>query len=104
MSHLHEGKSKVAPLITVTFAGLELQAALFGSRSIMFVRNELRLEVAEVHVWTDSTNVWYWLQPLASVWKKWVANRVTSIHEVSRKLGLVWRHWPGHCNPADVTS
>ena len=98
-------KGKVEPLRTISFAGLELQVA-FWVQSVQRTSfcQELRINVLEVHAWTDSITVWHWLQKPALSWTTWVANRVSVIEDISSRLNITWRHCPGCLNPAHLPS
>ena len=61
-THLLYSKVKVAPLKSTSLARLEMQAAFLGSKSVESVIQQLRIRIAAVNAWTDSINVWYWLQ------------------------------------------
>ena len=76
--HLLYSKVKVAPLKSTSLARLEMQAAFLGSKSVESIIQQLRIRIAAVNAWTDSINVWYWLQKPSHYWKTWVANRVVS--------------------------
>ena len=85
-------------------ASLELQAAFLGSNWTETICEQMRLQIGEVHAWTDSSTVCHWLKRRAHHWKTFVANRVASINAISQKLNITWRHCPGACNPADLAS
>ena len=101
-THLLYSKVKVAPLKSTSPARLEMQAAFLGSKSVASVIQQLRIRNAAVNAWTDSINVWYWLQKPLHYWKTWVANRVSFIHETSKSCNIPWRHCPRSMNRADL--
>ena len=103
-THLLYSKVKVAPLKSTSLARLEMQAAFLGSKSVESVIQQLRIRIAAVNAWTDSINVWYWLQKPSHYWKTWVANRVSFIYETSTSCNITWRHCPGSMNRADLPS
>ena len=92
-THFLYPKVKVAPLKSTSLARLEMQAAFLGSKSVESVVQQLRIQIAVVNAWTDSINVWYWLQKPSLYWKMWVAYRVSFIHETSTSCNITWRHW-----------
>ena len=50
--------------------------------------------------WTDSENVWFWVQSQSHEFKPFVANRIGEIHWATSPQQ--WQHIPGTCNPADL--
>ena len=103
-SQLLYAKSRVAPLKIQTMTRFELQAAFLGSNWTETICEQMRLQIGEVHAWTDSSTVCHWLKRPAHHWKTFVANRVASINAISQKLNITWRHCPGACNPTDLAS
>ncbi|XP_067214160.1 uncharacterized protein [Linepithema humile] len=101
-SALLVGKSKVAPIKSLSIPRLELAATVLLSRLMEFVRNSLRLTTASCHCWTDSTVVLAWVSQPPSRWKTFVANRVSEIQ--SRIPFASWKHVPTGDNPADCAS
>ncbi|XP_036143399.1 uncharacterized protein LOC118645797 [Monomorium pharaonis] len=96
------GKSKIAPISSLTVPRLELSAALLLTRLTNFVQRSLPIEPVSVTCWTDSTIVLAWIRSHPSRWKVFVANRV---HEIQSGLpDAEWRHVPTLENPADCAS
>ncbi|XP_011698579.1 PREDICTED: uncharacterized protein LOC105456325 [Wasmannia auropunctata] len=101
-SMLLVGKSKVAPIKSLSVPRLELTAAVLLSRLLEFVRSSLNLYMIPCYCWTDSTVVLAWLAQHPSKWKTFVSNRVSEIQ--SRVPFASWRHVATEENPADCAS
>ncbi|KAK3726813.1 hypothetical protein QZH41_019603 [Actinostola sp. cb2023] len=97
------GKSKTAPIKSVSIPRLELQGALLAARVDHAVRNELRsFHFEEVVFWTDSMITLNYINNESRRFKTYVANRITEIRELTNPDQ--WRHCPGKLNPADDVS
>ncbi|XP_070518860.1 uncharacterized protein [Cardiocondyla obscurior] len=96
------GKSKVAPIKSLTIPRLELSASLLLARLITFVRAALELGAVPCTCWADSTIVLQWIRSQPPRKDVFVANRVAKIHE--HLSDAVWRHVPTLDNPADCAS
>ncbi|XP_011859777.1 PREDICTED: uncharacterized protein LOC105557203 [Vollenhovia emeryi] len=96
------GKSRVAPLRTLSVPRLELAAVVLLANLVEFVRDSLRFDTISCHCWTDSTIVLAWLAQSPDRWKTFVANRVADVQ--ARLPNVKWRHVATHENPADCAS
>ncbi|GFW05918.1 integrase catalytic domain-containing protein [Trichonephila clavipes] len=68
----------------------------------MKVKEALNLQITAVHFWLDSTIVISWIHRESRELKKFVANRVSKIHQLSSCDQ--WHHIASEQNPADVLS
>ncbi|XP_029162616.1 uncharacterized protein LOC114934139 [Nylanderia fulva] len=96
------GKSRVAPVKSLSIPRLELAAAVLLSRLMEFVIASLHLSEVPCYCWTDSTVVLAWVTQHPSRWQTFVANRVAEIQ--TRLPSASWRHVPTIDNPADCAS
>lgn len=96
------GKSRNAPIKTVSIPRLELQGALLAARVDHAVRQELNFEFERVSFWTDSMITLNYIHNENRRFQTYVANRVTEIRDLTTPEQ--WRHCPGKLNPADDVS
>ena len=96
------GKSRNAPIKTVSIPCLELQGALLAARVDLAVRKELNFEFERVFFWTDSMIAFNYIQNENRRFQTYVANRVGEIRDLTSPEQ--WRHCPGKLNPADNVS
>jgi hypothetical protein len=68
--------TRLAPLKTVSFCKLELNAALMGSRLANFVQTALRRRCDARYFWTDSSKVQNWVRAVSVRYKKYVNHRI----------------------------
>ena len=96
------GKSRLAPIKTVTIPRLELSAAVLACRLSESVSREIEYQLDKTVFWTDSMIVLGYIANTKKRFKTFVANRISAIHESSTPNQ--WRHVPGKENPADLAS
>ena len=99
--NLIASKSKVAPIKTVTIPRLELCAALLGTQLATAIISATQLRIP-ITYWTDSTIVLCWINKTPSHWKTFIANRVSSIQQVTQPAE--WKFVKSQDNPADMLS
>ncbi|GFW19476.1 transposable element Tcb2 transposase [Trichonephila clavipes] len=51
---------------------------------------------SEIHLWSDSSIVIYWIKNNSRVWKPFVSNRISEIHNLTNPS--CWQHCPGKSN------
>jgi hypothetical protein len=95
-------KSRVAPLKELTIPRLELQAAVLASRLCKSIEREIRIELQESILFTDSAIVLAWINNNGKRVKPFVASRVGEIR--SNVKPVQWKHIPTEQNPADDVS
>jgi len=100
--HFVCAKTKVAPLTSTSIPLLELMAAVLAVQMSVSAVKVLEIPVTEVHFWTDSMNVLFWIRNRSRIFKPFVANRIGEIHRLTDPDQ--WRHVPTKCNPADIAS
>ena len=96
------GKSRVAPLKTVTIPRMELTAATASVRLCKMVTEELDLKVDQIFYWTDSTSVLKYIANTNVRFHTFVANRLAVIHEATEVSQ--WHYVSTKDNPADCAS
>ncbi|KAK9694646.1 hypothetical protein QE152_g33391 [Popillia japonica] len=64
------------------------------------VITDLQLVIRKVYLWTDSTIVLAWIKSNSRMWKTFVANRVSKIHDDTNSQD--WYHVGTKDNPADL--
>ncbi|XP_028408200.1 uncharacterized protein LOC114530778 [Dendronephthya gigantea] len=96
------GKSRVAPLKSVTIPRLELTAAVCSVRVSVQLRHELDLEIDQEIFWTDSKVVLGYIANETRRFHIFVANRVQEIQDHTSVDQ--WRYVESKSNPADEAS
>ncbi|GAA54825.1 WDFY family member 4 [Clonorchis sinensis] len=96
------GKSRVAPIKSVTIPRLELQAAVIAVRLMCHLLKQLEVRFDNIYFWTDSMIVLHYIFSTSLRFKTFVANRISFIHENTNTSQ--WRHVPTNMNPADCAS
>ena len=99
-SDLIFSKTRLAPLKGMTIPRLELMAVLIGVRCVIFVKNQLKIPVESIHLWTDSQCVLQWINSEKDL-TVFVRNRVK---EIKGHDDIVFGFVPSHENPADIAS
>ncbi|XP_046565841.1 uncharacterized protein LOC124274523 [Haliotis rubra] len=96
------GKSRLAPVRTVTIPRLELTAASVSLQLGQQLLNQLDMEIDEVSYYTDSTTVLHYINNEAKRFPVFVANRVRLIRDYSQPSQ--WKFIDSRTNPADIAS
>ncbi|CAG2211230.1 unnamed protein product [Mytilus edulis] len=96
------GKSRVAPLKTITVPRMELTAAARAVRLSKVILQELNYNIDKVFFWTDSMTVLRYIFNRNSRYHTFVANRLALIHEATDNAQ--WNYVNTKQNPADFAS
>ncbi|EGT43895.1 hypothetical protein CAEBREN_08142 [Caenorhabditis brenneri] len=103
-----KNKIKSAKNENWTIPKLELFAIEIGTNLAVNTVQEIRIPIAEVCFFTDSSCAWFWIKTRKST-RQWVSNRVEAIHansDILTKPGIEVSFWhcPTHENPADIAT
>ena len=93
------GKSRLAPLKTMTIPRLELAAAVLAVKLNKMLQEELDMPIHASVFWTDSMTVLQYIANETRRFHTFVANRLAVIHDGSETCQ--WRHVNTDLNPAD---
>ena len=96
------GKSRVAPLKSVTIPRMELTAATIAVRLSKKIVSELDYEINDIFYWTDSMTVLRYINNSRTRFHTFVANRLVIIHEATKVSQ--WHYIDTKINPADLAS
>jgi hypothetical protein len=96
------GRSRCAPLRSMSIPRLELQAAALSVKMYLTVKEELTYQIHNVVFWTDSMTVLQYIKNESKRFHVYVANRIADIRDATSPQQ--WRHCPGILNPADYAS
>ncbi|XP_014217492.1 uncharacterized protein LOC106646012 [Copidosoma floridanum] len=95
-------KTKVSPLKRMSIPRLEFTAALVQAKLTKYVTRQLTLNISNIHLWTDSSVILYWISFHPNKWKDFVRNRVAAIQDLVPAAH--WKHVPGKKNAFDCAS
>lgn len=85
----------------ITIPRLELTAVTMGLSHLRFAAQELKVDLQNCTIWTDSSCVIGWIQSSrGEVLPKFVSNRILELHDA----GIEIRHVGTEQNPADISS
>ena len=86
------GKTRLAPIKTLTIPRLELQAAVVAARLKTKILEEIDFEVDETHFWSDSEIVLHYLSNTQRRFSVYVLHRVAEIYARSDVTSHSWHN------------
>lgn len=99
---LISGKTKVAPLKTISINKLELCGCVLLSTLITKIKASYHCNSIDMHLYSDSTVSLAWITSHPNHWNTFVANRVTDIQHITNTKS--WHYVDTNNNPADCAS
>ena len=93
-------KTRLVPNKKITIPRLELLAALIGTRCMKFIEKELKVEIYQKHIWSDSQCVLNWVDSQKAL-GTFVENRV---REIKADQSIAFHYISTTENPADIAS
>ena len=101
-SRLIASKSKVAPLTPMAVPRVELMGAIIGLRLTQSVSRTRGLPITAATLYSDCTDVLWWIRGRGRDFRPFVANRIGEI-QISTEPAQ-WQHVSTDENPADLCS
>ena len=95
-------KGRVAPISLVTIPRLELMSAHLAAKIDVVLRQQLTINIASSHFWSDSTVTLHYIRNTTLRLQTFVANRVGFIH--NNTPTHAWHHVRTDVNVADIIS
>ncbi|XP_050394219.1 uncharacterized protein LOC126812082 [Patella vulgata] len=96
------GKSRNAPIKSISIPRLELQGAVLAARIHNSLIREIEIDIDRTYFWTDSMITLNYINNETRRFQTFVGNRITEIRELTEPDQ--WHHCPGKLNPADDVS